>query len=422
LPVAEQTKPFKYGQKTAKGAAMSRSFCVGTEDHRRCGDNGLVKSWVEISGARLVENLRAVQAVAGAGVETLGVVKANGYGHDAVLVARVLVGAGMRWLGVSDVEEGARVRAELGEGPRLLVMCGIELADCKEVVGQGLTPVVWTVEHIAALERASEAAGQRVRVHLEIDTGMARQGVDLDGLAAVVERLAGSKWVVCEGVLSHLSSAEDAGSVVTERQRERFAAALEVVVEHGVRPELVHLGNTSGVDEGSTMEWVRETAARMGARAMVRTGFALYGYCLPLDTGAVGALGSRLKPVLEWKTRVIGVREIEAGTTVGYGATFITKSLMRLALLPVGYADGLRRAGSSGMGDGWVMIAGQRARVVGRVSMNLTTVDVTDIAGVAVGDEVVLLGEGVSAEDHAGWSGTIAYDILCGIRAKFRVI
>jgi alanine racemase len=381
-----------------------------------------VKSWVEISGARLVENLRAVQAVAGAAMETLAVVKANGYGHDAVLVARVLVEAGVRWLGVSDVDEGVRVRAVVGDEVRVLVMCGMEDIDCKAVVEHGLTPVVWTVEHVAALEQVAEEAGRRVRVHLEVDTGMARQGVDLEGVAVVVERLVASRWVVCEGVMSHLSSAEDAGSEVTERQRRRFAAALDIVVAKGVRPEWVHLGNTSAVDEGSTMGWVREAAGRLGARAMVRTGLALYGYCLPIDTGRGGELGSRVKPVLTWKTRVIGVREIQAGSTVGYGATFTAKSLMRLALLPVGYADGFRRAGSSGMGDGWVVIAGKRARVVGRVSMNLTTVDVTDIAGVAIGDEVVLLGEGFSAEEIAGWSGTIAYDILCGIRAKFGLV
>jgi alanine racemase len=381
-----------------------------------------VKSWVEISGARLVENLRAVQAVAGAAMETLAVVKANGYGHDAVLVARVLVEAGVRWLGVSDVDEGVRVRAVVGDEVRVLVMCGMEDIDCKAVVEHGLTPVVWTVEHVAELEQVAEEAGRRVRVHLEVDTGMARQGVDLEGVAVVVERLVASRWVVCEGVMSHLSSAEDAGSEVTERQRRRFAAALDIVVAKGVRPEWVHLGNTSAVDEGSTMGWVREAAGRLGARAMVRTGLALYGYCLPIDTGRGGELGSRVKPVLTWKTRVIGVREIQAGSTVGYGATFTAKSLMRLALLPVGYADGFRRAGSSGMGDGWVVIAGKRARVVGRVSMNLTTVDVTDIAGVAIGDEVVLLGEGFSAEEIAGWSGTIAYDILCGIRAKFGLV
>jgi alanine racemase len=379
----------------------------------------LVKSWVEISGARLVENLRAVQSVAGVGVETLAVVKANGYGHDAALVARTLVDAGVRWLGVSDVEEGARMRSALGEQTRVLVMCGLEAADCEAVIAHGLTPVVWTVDHIAMIEQAAEAAGRQVRVHLEVDTGMARQGVDAAGLMEVVERLAASRWVMCEGVMSHLSSSEVVGSEVTEKQRRRFAAALDVIVAKGVKPELVHLGNTSAVDEGSTMEWVRERAARLGARPMVRTGLALYGHCLPIDTGKQGGLTPRLQPVLTWKARVIGLQEIQAGATVGYGATFTAKSSMKLALIPVGYADGFRREASSGLGNGWVMIAGRRAPVVGRVSMNLITVDVTDIAGVAIGDEVVLLGEGVSAEDHARWSGTIAYDILCGIRARF---
>jgi alanine racemase len=394
---------------------------------RGCGDNGWVKSWVEISGARLVENLRAVQEIAcvDACAETLGVVKANAYGHDAAIVARVLVNAGVRWLGVADVEEGIRVRGVVGDGARLLVMCVLEEADCKEVVERDLTPVVWTVEHIAMLERAAEAAGKVVRVHLEIDTGMARQGVDCEGVAVVAERLTGSKWVRCEGVMSHLVAAEVEGSVVTQRQRERFAAALQVVVAKGVVVEWLHLGASSAVDEGSTLGWMHELAAGVGARVMVRPGIALYGYSLALttakegDTGRAGALGKLVKPVLTWKTRVIGLREIGPGDTVGYGATFTAKSLMQLALLPVGYADGLRRAASSGVGDGWVMIGGRRAPVVGRVSMNLVTVDVTDMEEVAVGNEVVLLGEGVTAEDHARWSGTISYEILCGIRAKF---
>jgi alanine racemase len=386
-----------------------------------------VKSWVEVSGARLVENLRAVRlaadtgAGAGDGAEILGVIKANAYGHDAVFVARVLVDAGARWLGVADVEEAVRVRGVVGDSARVLVMCGLEVEDCAEVIAQGLTPVVWTMEHVAMLERAAQAAGldadKAVRVHLEIDTGMARQGVDLAGVAAVAERLAGSEWVRCEGVMSHLASAEVVGSEATRRQRERFAAAVQVVVAKGIRPELVHLGNSSAVDEGSTLEGVRELAARVGARVMVRPGIALYGYCLPVGTEEAGALV--LKPILTWKTRVIGVREIGAGDMVGYGGTFTAKSMMQLALLPIGYSDGFRRDASSGVGDGWVMIAGQRAPVVGRVSMDLTTVDVTEIAGVAVGDEVVLLGDGVTADDHARWGGTISYEILCGIRARF---
>jgi alanine racemase len=384
-------------------------------------DNGWVKSWVEISAKRLVENLRAVQAIVnvGEGAETLGVIKANAYGHDAAIVAPVLVNAGVRWLGVADVEEGVRVRGVVGEGARVLVMCGLEEADCKQVIESDLTPVVWTLEHVAMLERAAETAGRVVRVHLEVDTGMARQGVDSNGVAEVAERLAGSKWVRCEGVMSHLVAAEVEGSEVTRRQRERFAAALQVIVNKRVSVDWLHLGASSAVDEGSTLGWMQELAGGVGARVMVRPGIALYGYCFPLDTGRVGALGERLKPVLTWKTRVIGVREIGVGEAVGYGATFTAKSLMRLALLPVGYSDGFRRAASSGVGNGWVMVGGRRAAVVGRVSMNLTVVDVTDIAEVTVGDEVVLLGDGVTADDHARWSGTISYEVLCGIRAKF---
>jgi len=354
-----------------------------------------LKSWVEISKARLKENFRAIQSVAGAGVEVLAVVKANGYGHDAAIAGPALVEAKAKWLGVSDVEEGALVRKQLGESStRMLVMCGMELGDAPAMAQYGLTPVVWTVEHVAAMEKAARAAGHRLDVHLEIDTGMSRQGAQLGAsLAAVAERLASSRWVHCEGVMSHLSCSEVAGSSVTENQRARFAEAIEQVLAAGIQPELVHLGNSSAIDEGSTMKWVRETAKKIGAKA-------------------------KLKPAMTWKTQLIGLREIEKGTSVGYGATFTAKRKMQIALVPVGYADGFRREASSGVGDGWVMIAGKKAKVVGRVSMNLTTVDATGI-DVAVGGEVVLLGEGVSAEDHAQWAGTIAYDIVCGVKGKF---
>jgi alanine racemase len=393
----------------------------------------VVKSWLEISSARLVENLRAVQQAAGAGVETLAVVKANGYGHGAAGVAHALVAGGARWLGVSDVEEGAQLRRALGEGStRLLVMCGMELADAPAMVAHGLTPVVWTPEHVAAMERAARASGQRVKVHLEIDTGMARQGAAPGAeLARVLERLAGSRWVACEGVMSHLASSEVVASAVTQGQRDRFAEALVQVGTAGVRPELLHLGNSSAVDEGSTMEWLREAARRTDAKPMVRTGLAVYGYCLDLETASGSApnetnaakskLRARLRPALIWKTRVIGLREIPSGATVGYGATFTASAPMRLALLPVGYADGFRREASSGVNNGWVMIAGRRAPVVGRVSMNLTTVDVTAIPEAAMGSEVLLLGEGVTAEDHARWCGTIPYEILCGLHGHIDV-
>jgi len=354
----------------------------------------LVKSWVEISGSRLVENLRAVQQVAGSGVETLAVVKANGYGHGAAGVGQALVAGGARWLGVNDVEEGAELRRALGEGStRLMVMSGMDLDDAPALVAHGLTPVVWTPEHVAAMERAARASGQRAKVHLEIDTGMSRQG-------AMV------------------------GADLARAQRECFAQALVQVAAAGLRPELLHLGNTSGVDEGSTMTWLRETAQRMGAKPMVRIGLGMYGYCMEL-AGAPESkhkLAARLRPALTWKTRVIGLRELAGGATVGYGATYRATAPLRLALLPVGYADGFRREASSGVGDGWVMIADKRAPVVGRVSMNLTTVDVTSIPEVTMGSETVLLGAGVTADDHARWCGTISYEILCGVRAHFEMV
>ncbi len=301
--------------------------------------------------------------------------------------------------------------------------------------------MIWAAEHVEALEQAASAAGQRVAVHLEIDTGMGRQGaaapeahVSAPELRRMLERLATSPWVWCEGLMTHLCCAEAAGEGMTTAQRRRFAAAIDEVTGAGIRPEFLHMANTSGVDEGSTMQWVRDVALQIGARAMVRTGLAIYGYALPLEGYALpleggggntathtATLRPRLKPVMVWKTRVIGVRDLEPGASVGYGATFTAARPMRLALLPVGYADGFRREASSGVGNGWVMIAGKRAPVVGRVSMNLTTVDVTEMTGVDAGTEVVLLGEGVTAEDHARWCGTIPYEIMCGVRARFEL-
>ncbi len=389
-----------------------------------------MKTTLEISGSALRENFGAVQRIAGADAAVLAVVKADAYGHGAELCAPVLVEAGARWLGVSDVEEGAAVRRALQsvEAPahddvRVVVMCGMELADAAAMVMHGLTPVVWTEEHVEALERAADASSPdaRVAVHLKVDSGMSRQGAQFgEPLARVVARLMDSRSVCCEGVMTHLASSEEVGSAMTAMQRERFADGLEQVFGGGLKPEWVHLANTSAVDEASTTGWLRAVAAKQAAKVMVRTGLALYGHCLPLEEAREGVaepmLATRLQPVLRWKTTVIGLREIAAGERVGYGATWTAAQPTRLALLPVGYADGFRRGASSGVGDGWVAIGGRRALVAGRVSMNLTTVDVTDLPEVRIGDEVTLIGPVVSVEDHARWNGTIPYEILCGVR------
>lgn len=392
-----------------------------------------MKSWVEISGSRLRANYLALKDAAGPGVEALGVIKANAYGHDAVLCGRELVAAGATLLGVADVDEAARLRLEGGlTEPGILIMSGIEAADAAAVVAHRLTPIVWTLEQLAALEAAGEAAQQAIGIHLEIDSGMARQGAAPgEELAAVIAQLNASRWLRLDGLMTHLANSQVERGCYTARQQEHFEVALEQVLAARLRPEWLHLANSSAIDEGSTLGWLHATCARVGMQPMVRPGIALYGYILPLENErdeqdeAVphpGAVGAQLQPVLTWKTRVMALRELEPGQHVGYSSSFTSTGEMVTALLPIGYSDGFRRSASSALPPdwqrGWVMIHGKRAWILGRVSMNLTVIDVTGIDGVAVGDEVTLLGEGVTADDHAAWAGTISYEILCGIRAR----
>ena len=399
-----------------------------------------MKSWIEISAAHLRSNLASIRAAAGPAYDLLGVIKADAYGHGAALCAPVLVEAGLHWLGVADLDEGTLVRAALdaatknpgGDNTNIVVMCGFEPADAPGLLAARLTPVVWTPAHVASLEQAATKAQRQVPVHLEIDTGMARQGAAPGApLAAVLAALRRSPHIHLEGAFSHLSSSEVAGVPETAPQQRLFSQALSQIPADTQAPAYFHLGNSSAVDEGSSLIWLRnETDGTHEAdqRLLIRPGLALYGYVLPLETlpetlkPARAHLAPSLRRVATWKTRILGLREIAAGDTVGYGATFHAKHPMRLALLPIGYADGFRREASSGLGDGWVLIRNRRAPVVGRVSMNLTVVDITDHPPLAEGEEVVLLGEGVTADDHARWAGTIPYEILCGMRGHRRLI
>jgi alanine racemase len=418
-----------------------------------------VKSWVEISEGRLAANYKVLSAAAGDDTPVLAVVKANAYGHGAAVCAPMLARAGAEWFGVADAAEGCAVRKALAAAgieaarqPAILVMCGGLGEDADAVVQHGLTAVVWERQQMEALAAAvaRRGVGLPLAVHLEIDTGMARQGVAPgEELEAVLRWSTGQSGLRLDGVMTHFASAEVAGSRQRVLQRDRFEQAIEAVAAAGVRPQWVHAGNSSTIDNQRNDEnpsWLRRLANSVGARPMARAGIALYGYCLPIclpiedadsatgisrhsevrqaQVGQSGAGQSKvrkdLQPVMTWKTRVIGLREVQAGDAVGYNATFTAPRPMRLALLPIGYSDGLRRelSSSNAKPGGWVMLHGQRAAIIGRVSMNLTVVDVTGIPGVTVGDEVVVLGDGVTADDHARLAGTISYEIVCGVRAS----
>jgi alanine racemase len=383
---------------------------------------GIVTSWIEVSEERLAGNYRAIAAAAGADTDLLAVVKANAYGHGAEVCSVALARAGARWFGVADVGEGVRLRkaltlAGLGDA-EILVLCGLMPEDAAVVVEHGLTPVVWTADQVGWL------AGTGARVHVEVETGMGRQGARLGAELDSVLDAIGSAGLVLDGVMTHFCAAEVAGSERTREQQRRFAAATAQLRAKGFAPKWVHAGSSSSVDNpAQDGAWLVDLAKSVGGRAMVRAGIALYGYCLPIEGGdASSKLRAALRPVMTWKTRVLDVRNVAAGETVGYNATFTATTPMRLALLPVGYADGLRRelSATNSRPGGWVMVRGRdgsekRAAIVGRVSMNLTVVDVTAIDRVLVGDEVVVLGDGMTADDHAQVAGTISYEILCGV-------
>jgi alanine racemase len=379
--------------------------------------------WAEISIERLIHNYRLLRDAAGdAGL--IAIVKANAYGHGALTCAGALVRAGAQWLGVTSIEEGVAVRsvcAARGLETHILVMGGVwGEQEAEAAITHGLTPVVWEPVHLEWLEAAAARLGAGpVRVHLEIDTGMSRQGVGVNGVSAILDRLAAAKALLLDGVMTHFHSPEVLDSSSTEAQLERFDSALGMIASRGFHPAMLHAGNSATVLAHESSQGVGALAAKYGASAMLRPGLALYGYA-PRFEGAVSESGANaLQPVLAWKTRVVSLRTIEPGESAGYCATFHAQRTTRLALLPVGYADGFNRLLSN---RGEVLVRGQRAPMVGRVSMDLTIIDVTDVDGVEIGDEVILIGdqrgERITAYELADLEGTIPYEVLCAISAR----
>ena len=398
-----------------------------------------MKTWVEISAQRLAANYALLTRRA-CDTAVLAVVKANAYGHGAAVCAPILAAAGAPWLGVTDTAEGEVVLEALGalEGlasaPRILVMSGLLPQDAEVIVRRKLTPVVWDRKQMEWLIAAASRTQAQVPIHLEIDTGMARQGVAPGAeLSALLEWIKAQHNLRLDGVFTHFASAEVAGSPQTHAQSGRFEQAVAAVANAGLRPAWVHAGNSSTVDTETTEQnllWLRQLASNVGAKSMVRAGLALYGYCLPVETISSAASAPQsavqpgLLPVMTWKTRIIGLRTVQPGDTVGYNATFSASRTMRLALLPIGYADGLRRelSAANSYAGGWAMVHSQRAPIVGRISMNLTVVDVTHLPNVSLGDEAIVLGDGITASDHARLAHTIPYEILCGIRATSHAV
>lgn len=378
--------------------------------------------WVEISTRSFEDNYRYLNGLARS-AELLAVVKSDAYGHGLEICAPAAGRAGARWLGVTSVEEGTAARTICPEA-RILVMSGCFPGEGAAAIAQRLTPVVWEGWQLDELEASAQTAGAGpLAVHLEIDTGMSRQGVGPDRLAAFAARLVGNGSLRVEGVLTHLYAADESDGLATAEQMGRLKAGLETIFACGLRPDWLNVGASAALLNGNT-EWIESLSAQFHLHTMLRPGLALYGVApefLPDEPAGVAEARRQLKPVLSWKTRVVGVRTIPAGAVVGYNGTFVATEPMRLALLPVGYADGLdRRLGNRFC----LLVQGERAPLVGRISMDLAVLDVTEIEGVAAGDEVVILGtqgaETVSAFDHAEAAGTIPWEVFTRIGARVK--
>jgi alanine racemase len=366
-------------------------------------------TWVEISLPALRHNYQAIRRRVGEHVTVCAVLKADAYGHGVVECARALEAEGASWVGVTTTEEGIRLR-EAGVGTRILLMTGFWRGEQEEIVRNRLTPAVWDWWQLGALEtalgRLQKEGDPPFPIHVKVDTGMARLGVPDYHTRMFLQRLKAAPNIEMEGLFTHLSSADQLQKDTTELQVARFAEFESCAREQGFRPRYVHLANSACV------------AARPEVwRDMVRPGIALHGYVRPAGHPRLGEL--QLKPVLSWKTRIVSLKDVPAGQPVGYHGTYITKVPSKLAVLPVGYADGLDRRLSN---QGTVIVRGRCAPLAGRISMDLTLADVTHIEGVNVGDEVTLLGcdgtRSISAVDHARAAGTIAHDVLCSISSR----
>jgi alanine racemase len=367
------------------------------------------RSYVLISREQIARNYRNVCSVVGAGVDVAGVVKADAYGHGSLEVARVLVAEGVKWLAVSSVEEGVALRSGGIQQPRILVMGGFLPYEGEALLEYGLTPAVHSLEQVRQLDALAAEAGKPVRYHLKIDSGMGRLGTRATA-REILATLRDVRLAELEGLMTHFASAADYTSTQTDDQLSCFHAIAAELRQAGVEAARLHTSSTNAIGYGRTAGW----------HNMVRAGHALYGYVSPARGDAPAQLLD-VKPALTWKAKLLAVKDIPEGALVGYGGSFRAPRPMRIGILGAGYADGIFHRLS---GRGRVIADGKLTAILGTISMDLTTIDLSYTTALAPGGEVTLLGtEGDSsldAQQIARVAGTISYNILCSISARVR--
>lgn len=351
----------------------------------------------------LAFNLRSSRSFMGDGPEVMAVVKANAYGHGAVECARRLEAEGVDWLAVAIPEEGLELR-KAGLTRPILCLGGFWEGQAELIIANRITPVLFSLERAEELDRAAAKLGAVTDIHIKIDTGMGRLGIRPHQVGQLARDLQELKWIRVDGLLTHFSVADRIQETAyTRAQIETFNQCVEEFRTFGHKPKYLSMANSPGA--------VVHPDCRSN---LVRLGGILYG--LGGDVLPKGVPAPELKPVMRLETRVSDIKEFPQGASLGYGRTFTTEGPSRIALLPIGYDDGLPRTLSN---KGTVLIRGKAAPIVGRISMDWTLADVTGIPTTAVNDIVTVIGldglEAVHAEDLAVQTDTISYEITCGI-------
>jgi alanine racemase len=366
------------------------------------------RAWAEVDLDAIRHNTRVLAEVS-APARLCAVVKAGGYGHGAVEVARAALQGGATWLAVALVEEGLELRAA-GVAAPVLLLSQPPPGAMPDVVAGELTPTIYTRVGLDALGAAVRAAGpgRPFSVHVKVDTGMHRVGAEADQAVELACAVALDRQLAMEGFWTHLAVADDVEDGYTAGQVAGYQAALEALARAGVRPPLCHAANSAGA------MW--HPASRYD---LVRCGIALYGLA-PDATGIDRCPAPRLRAALSLKARVSHVRTLGAGERLSYGLRYRLEQDSVIATVPIGYADGVTRALSAVGGE--VLIGGRRLPIAGTVTMDQLMVDCGPAATVSVGDEVVLLGsqgtETITAWDWAVRTGTIAYEVVCGVSGR----
>ena len=365
-------------------------------------------TWAEVSLSQLNKNFRVIRDQVGPERAIMAIVKADAYGHGLSEVSRELARAGADWFGVASADEGVELR-QLGITQPILLLTGFWEGEQSALTDYDLVPAIYSEDQLATIEEWGRRMGRRIRFHLKVNTGMGMLGLHWQGVEPFLKLYQRMSSVEMEGLFEQFAAAEDFSTRQTAAQLERFACVEQGRARAGIRPRYFHQANSEAI-VGRPLSWGN----------MVRPGLLLYGYHLPLriPEGVPGPAIRTLpvSEVLTLKTKVIAVKEVPAGIPLGYGGKYVTPRHSRIATLPAGYADGMNRRLS---GRGRVIIRGRFAPIVASISMDLTLVDVTDIPELRLGEEVVVIGRhgdcSQTAIDLAEMTGTLPYEILCGI-------